>query len=114
MPGTDMKVTPEIGAPIMAMATTGHNARRSPVKNVELELPRAATRPIASNTMKYAAIAIITVNGDKLIDCVVIIPDKGDREPAVRGKPPLRVATILLFPRHSCPALSVYALSSCR
>ena len=42
MPGTEMNVTPEIAAPIMAKATSGQGAWRLPVKNVELSLPREA------------------------------------------------------------------------
>ncbi len=42
MPGTLMKVTPEMAAPIMANATNAHGACRLPVKNVELSLPRPA------------------------------------------------------------------------
>ena len=61
MPGTEMKVTPEMAAPIMAKATSGHGARRLPVKNVELSLPRDAKYETAISTAKYAAIVMMTI-----------------------------------------------------
>ena len=51
MPGTEMKVTPEMGAPIMAMATIIHGARRLPLKNVE----SVAAREEIADTMTSMA-----------------------------------------------------------
>jgi len=63
MPGTDIKVTPDMAAPIMAKATSGHGALRLPVKNVELSLPREAKYDTKNSNAKYAAIVIITIRG---------------------------------------------------
>ena len=52
MPGTDMNVTPEMAAPIIAKATTGQGARRLPVKNVVLSLPREAIYDTAISSTK--------------------------------------------------------------
>ena len=52
MPGTDMNVTPDIMAPIMANDTIAHGARRLPVKNVALSLPRDAIHDTPSNSPK--------------------------------------------------------------
>jgi hypothetical protein len=58
-----MKVTPEIIAPIIANDTTGHGARRLPVKKVSLSLPREAINDTLSSSAKYAIIAIMTMTG---------------------------------------------------
>ena len=63
MPGTEMKVTPEMVAPIMAKATRPQGAWRLPLKNVELSLPRDANQLMPISTAKYATIVIITIVG---------------------------------------------------
>ena len=52
MPGTEMNVTPEMVAPIMAKATTGHGALRLPLKKVELSEPREAKYETARRRAK--------------------------------------------------------------
>ena len=52
MPGTDMNVTPEIAAPIMANATIGHGVWRLPVKKVLLSEPRDAKYDTAMSRAK--------------------------------------------------------------
>ena len=63
MPGTEMKVTPEMAAPIMAKATMPQWACRLPVKKVELSLPREANQLIPNSSAKYATIVIMTITG---------------------------------------------------
>jgi hypothetical protein len=63
MPGTLMNVTPEIMAPTIANATTGHGAVRPPVKNVELSAPRELRRPTSISSRKYAAMVRMTITG---------------------------------------------------
>ena len=52
MPGTEMKVTPEMVAPIMAKATTPQGAWRLPVKNVALSDPREAIQLMNMSSAK--------------------------------------------------------------
>ena len=52
MPGTEMNVTPDMAAPIMAKATTGHGALRLPVKKVVLSEPREAKYDTAISSTK--------------------------------------------------------------
>ena len=66
IPGTDMNVTPEIAAPIMAKATTGHGAWRLPVKNVLLSEPREAKYDTAISRAKYPTIVIMTITGSDI------------------------------------------------
>lgn len=74
MPGTDMNVTPDMAAPIVANATRGHGAFRLPVKNVELSLPRPARHDTNISSAKYAAIVSITIMG---VDTVLSIIEVG-------------------------------------
>ena len=52
MPGTEMKVTPEITAPTMAKATIGQGVRRPEVKNVALSARREASRDMSRSNPK--------------------------------------------------------------
>ena len=52
MPGTEMKVTPEIGAPSMAMATMNHGAWRPPLRAVAVSLLREAAHEMINRRMK--------------------------------------------------------------
>ena len=52
MPGTDTKVTPEMGAPIMAMATMNHGASRPPVRAAWSSLRRDAAQEIRNSNTK--------------------------------------------------------------
>ena len=47
-----MKVTPEMGAPIMAMATMNHGAWRPPVSAVLVSLPREASHEMKNSNTK--------------------------------------------------------------
>ncbi len=62
MPGTEMNVTPEMAAPIMAKATRGQGVWRLPVKNVELSLPREAKWEISISSTKYPAMVPMTIS----------------------------------------------------
>ena len=53
MPGTEMKVTPEMGAPIMAMATINQGAWCPPVRAVLVSLLREASHEMMKRMMKY-------------------------------------------------------------
>jgi hypothetical protein len=63
IPGTDMNVTPEMVAPIIENATNGHGARRLPVKNVALSLPREDTHDTPRRMAKYTAMVIMITIG---------------------------------------------------
>ena len=52
MPGTEMKVTPEMGAPSMAMATINQGAWRLPLKKLALSLPREAIHDTKNRRIK--------------------------------------------------------------
>lgn len=69
MPGTLMKVTPLMAAPIIAKATKPHGAWRLPLKNVELLLPREANQLMTINRAKYAAMVIMTMVGVTVVLC---------------------------------------------
>jgi hypothetical protein len=47
-----MNVTPDITAPAMAKATSGHGVRRFPVKKVAFVARREASREIVSSSAK--------------------------------------------------------------
>ena len=51
-PGTEMNVTPEILAPIMAMATMYHGDFRLPVKNPALSVFRPVIHEIRNSSKK--------------------------------------------------------------
>ena len=64
MPGTEMKVTPEMDVPTMAMATTGHGDCLPPRKKSALREPlRELMKLMAVMTRKYMAMAPRAVNG---------------------------------------------------
>lgn len=67
MPGTDIKVTPEILEPIMANATTYQLDLRLPIKNPALSALRPARYETPKSTRKYAAMVIMTASGDNLV-----------------------------------------------
>ena len=52
MPGTEINVTPEIAAPIIAIDTKAHGVLRLPVKKVELSDLRDAKNDIKNNRQK--------------------------------------------------------------
>ena len=69
MPGTLIKVTPLMAAPIIAKATRPHGAWRLPLKNVELLLPREANQLMTISSAKYAAMVMITMVGVTVVLC---------------------------------------------
>ena len=69
-----------MAAPIMANATMGHGARRLPVKNVELSLPRDAKYDTIMSSTKYAAMVMMTMTG-----CDMVIQRKEGKGHVVCG-----------------------------
>ena len=52
IPGTEINVTPEMAAPIIASVASAHGADRLPVKNPALSDLRPAKYDTANNRMK--------------------------------------------------------------
>lgn len=72
MPGTEMKVTSEMGAVIIAKATIGHGMFLLPLKNVELLAPFPVKWEISNRTTIYAAIIKkIRMEREKSIENVI-------------------------------------------
>ena len=51
-PGTEMNVTPDMLAPIMATVTRNHDERRLPVKKAALSARRPVTHEMSSSRAK--------------------------------------------------------------
>lgn len=63
IPGTETYVTPDIGAPSIAIATIHHGALRPPLKNPALSALRDEIQDTVNITAKYARTVIITDKG---------------------------------------------------
>ncbi len=62
-PGTETKVTPDIGAPIIASATQYHRIRRPPVKKAALSARLPARQATVKSRATYKATVRRTVKG---------------------------------------------------
>ena len=63
-PGTEMKVTPDIAAPIIASVAAYHDVRLPPMKKVALSAPSALRRASRKRSTRYAASVMRIASGD--------------------------------------------------